>query len=61
MENNGTYRYPGNQPKKPVDWKKFRRGFWVGLLVTVLLIGALTCFYIGCITILTPVSASPLS
>ena len=45
MENNGTYRYPGNQPKKPVDWKKFRRGFWVGLLVTVLLIGALTCFY----------------
>ena len=45
MENNGTYRYPGNQPKKPVDWKKFQRGFWIGLLAMVIAIGALTCFY----------------
>ena len=48
MEDNGTYRWPGNQPQKPkktIDLKKISRTatMVVCMLLAVLLAG--TCFY----------------
>ena len=48
MEENGTYSWPGNQPKKPIkkmDFKRFGKTAVVFLLFAVLVLGAMTCFY----------------
>ena len=46
MENNGTYTWSPNQ-KQPrnTDWKKFGRIVLIAVLVLVVGIGALSCFY----------------
>lgn len=48
MEENGTYRWPGNQPQKPKkkpDFKRAGRTALIAAVVLVLLIFAGTCFY----------------
>ena len=48
MEENGTYNWPGNQPKKPkktVDFKRAGRTVTVIALFLVLALCASTCFY----------------
>lgn len=48
MEENGTYRWPGNQPQKPKkkpDLKRAGRTALIVVVVLVLLIFAGTCFY----------------
>ncbi len=48
MEENGTYSWPGNQPKKPKktpDFKRAGRTAVVVVLAAVLLIGVMGCFY----------------
>ena len=50
MENNGTYRWPPQNdqpmnPKKPVDWKKFRNAILIVVLVLFLGAAASTCWY----------------
>ena len=48
MEENGTYSWPGNQPKKPkktLDFKRAGRTVLVVMLAIVILACAGTCFY----------------
>ena len=52
MEQDGTYQWvPNNStqapkpPKKPVNPKKVSRIILAGILLAVVLVGALTCFY----------------
>ena len=48
MEDNGTYRWPGNQPKKPkntFDLKKLTRTATIAAIVVILVALAGTCFY----------------
>ncbi len=48
MEENGTYSWPGNQPKKPkktIDFKRAGKTVLVVMLTLVLLVMAGTCFY----------------
>ena len=48
MEENGSYRWPGNQPKKPkvnFDLSKFTRTITIIATVITLLFLAGTCFY----------------
>ena len=51
MEDNGTYRWPGNDPKPPKhkmnkpDFKKLGRNLIVTCLAVVILVLAGTCFY----------------
>ncbi len=47
MEENGTYSWPGNQPKKRKlpDFKRFGKNALVVLLFLALALGAMTCFY----------------
>lgn len=48
MEENGTYRWPGNQPQKPKKKRDFKRAGRTALIVAVvlvLLVFAGTCFY----------------
>ncbi len=48
MEENGTYSWPGNQPKKPrktIDFKRIGKTFLVVFLALVILTLAGTCFY----------------
>ena len=46
MQNNGTYSYSyGNNPIKPVDFKKIGKGILIGAVAILLLITVLTCFY----------------
>ena len=50
MEDNGTYRWPGNNPQPPKqrkkpDFKKLGRNVTVGAVILVLLALSLTCFY----------------
>jgi len=44
---NGTYRWPGNQPspKKPINFKKFSRQILLIVVLVVVLLGIGTCFY----------------
>ena len=44
MENNGTYRWSSNSGGKG-DLKKIARFTLIGIIVVVLLIGVITCFY----------------
>ena len=49
-ENNGTYRWPGNDPapekkKKAPDFKRAGRTLFVVVLAVILLLGAGTCFF----------------
>jgi len=48
MEDNGTYRWPGNQPKKPkrsFDAKKLNRIVTIAAIAVILISLAGTCFY----------------
>ena len=46
MENNGTYRFPGNnQPGKKIDPKKLGKYIAIGAVALAVFIGILTCFY----------------
>ena len=48
MDENGTYRWPGNQPKKPTprfDLKKFNRILTIISVIVILVSLAGTCFY----------------
>ncbi len=48
MDENGTYSWPGNQPKKKMklpDFKRMGRNALVIILFLALALGALTCFY----------------
>jgi len=46
MQNNGNYSYSyGNNPIKPVDFKKIGKGILIGAVLLVLMITALTSFY----------------
>jgi membrane protease subunit HflK len=48
MNNDGTYNWSafgGKQPKKPTNLKKLRKTVALGVVIAVVLIGALTCFY----------------
>lgn len=50
MEDNGTYRWPGNDPKpektkKVPDFKRAKKTILVVVLAVALLLGAGTCFY----------------
>ena len=48
MDENGTYRWPGNQPKKPkqpINLKKITRAITIASVIVILLALAGTCFY----------------
>lgn len=48
MEENGTYSWPGNQPKKPKktpDFKRAGKTAVVVVLAAIILLGAMSCFY----------------
>ena len=45
MEENGTYSWPPQPPKKKPDFKRFGKTALVFALFAVLVLGALTCFY----------------
>ena len=48
MEDNGTYRWAGNQPQKPVkktDWNQIKRTATMVVMMLILVAFAGTCFY----------------